>query len=76
MPELIAPTPRLEAARREAHEEWGPGVHEDGFGLWPSDDVDSSTGFATWLTRLAEDSASAIPLDRGRVRSAGVRIRR
>jgi hypothetical protein len=31
MPELIAPTIGLEAAWREAHEEWGQGAHEDGF---------------------------------------------
>jgi predicted acetyltransferase len=68
MPELIAPTIRLEATWREAHEEWGPGAHEDGFGLLPSDDVDSPTGFATWVTRLAEESDPAAPLGRGRVR--------
>src|SRR3954469_8092489 len=67
MPELIAPTLRLEAAWREAHKEWGPGVHEDGFGLWRSDDVDSPAGFATWLTRLGGEPAPASPLDRGRV---------
>ena len=68
VPTLIPPTRRLEAAWREAHEEWGPGVHEDGFGLMPSDDVDSPAGFATWLSRLAEESDRGVPLDRGRVR--------
>ncbi|MEU4715850.1 hypothetical protein AB0F73_19625 [Micromonospora purpureochromogenes] len=40
MPELIAPTVHLHAAWLEAHDEWGPGVHEDGFGLLPSDEVE------------------------------------
>ena len=67
MPELIAPTLRLQAAWREAHQEWGPGAHEDGFGLLPSDDVDSPAGFATWLTRLTHQSDPAAQLDPGRV---------
>jgi hypothetical protein len=53
MPELIPPTARLHAAWLEAHAEWGAGQHEDGFGLHPSDEVDSPAGFAAWLTRLA-----------------------
>ncbi len=46
MPELIAPTARLHTAWLEAHAEWGPGVHEDGFGLLPSDEVDAPADFA------------------------------
>jgi predicted acetyltransferase len=53
MPELIPPTARLHAAWLEAHAEWGPGQHEDGFGLRPSDEVRSPAGFAAWLARLA-----------------------
>ena len=53
MPELIPPTARLHAAWLEAHTEWGPGQHEDGFGLGPSDEVRSPAGFAAWLARLA-----------------------
>jgi predicted acetyltransferase len=56
MPELIPPTARLHAAWIEAHAEWGPGQHEDGFGLRPSDEVRSPAGFAAWLTRLASQS--------------------
>jgi hypothetical protein len=56
MPELIAPTTRLRTAWLEAHAEWGPGPHEDGFGLGPSDDVDSPTGFAAWVARLTGES--------------------
>jgi predicted acetyltransferase len=45
----------------------GPGAHEDGFGLLLSDDVDSPTGFAAWVTRLTEESNPAAPLDSGKV---------
>lgn len=56
MPELTAPTARLHAAWLEAHAEWGPGLHEDGFGLLPTDEVDSPAGFAAWIERLNDDS--------------------
>lgn len=68
MPELIAPTARLHAAWLDAHAEWGAGRHEDGFGLAPSDEVESPAGFAAWLARLAEQSAPA-PTTPGRHRS-------
>ena len=42
MPELVEPTTRLHAAFLAAHAEWGPGAHEDGFGLGPEDDVQST----------------------------------
>jgi hypothetical protein len=41
MPELILPTVRLHAAFLECRDDWGPGLHEDGFGLGPDDDADS-----------------------------------
>jgi predicted acetyltransferase len=53
MPELIAPTVRLHGAWLEAHAEWGPGLHEDGFGLAASDQVETQAGFAAWVARLA-----------------------
>jgi hypothetical protein len=52
VPELIAPTVGLHAAWLEAHREWGPGLHKDGFGLWPTDEVESPDGFAAWVARL------------------------
>ncbi|PWU47810.1 GNAT family N-acetyltransferase [Micromonospora globispora] len=67
MLELIPPTVSLHTAWLEAREEWGPGVHEDGFGLRPSDEVDSPAGFAAWVARLAEQSDPAKPLGAGRV---------
>ncbi|MFI6273328.1 GNAT family N-acetyltransferase [Micromonospora zamorensis] len=67
MPALIAPTVRLHAAWLEAQDEWGPGLHEDGFGLRSTDEVRSSEGFAAWVTRLAGQSDPAQPLDAARV---------
>jgi predicted acetyltransferase len=67
MPDLLAPTMRLQAAWSEAHDEWGPGTHEDGFGLLRGDDVSSSEGFAAWLERLTEQSDPAKPLGPGKV---------
>ncbi|MFI6495119.1 GNAT family N-acetyltransferase [Streptomyces sp. NPDC050564] len=67
MPELIAPTARLQSAWIEAHGEWGPGLHEDGFGVRPSDEVDSATGFAAWVTRLVEESNPAKPVEAGQL---------
>jgi predicted acetyltransferase len=63
MPELIAPTARLHAAWLEAHAEWGPGQHEDGFGLSPSDEVESAEGFAAWVCRLTDEADPAKPTD-------------
>lgn len=59
VPELVAPTVCLHAPWLEAHEEWGPGVHEDGFGLLPADEVRSPAGFAAWVARLAAESDTA-----------------
>ncbi|MEV0351713.1 GNAT family N-acetyltransferase [Nonomuraea sp. NPDC050680] len=70
MPELIAPTTRLHIAWLEAHAEWGPGFHEDGFGLLPSDAVDSPTGFAAWVARLLDEADQAKAADADGVRCA------
>ncbi|WP_042369837.1 GNAT family N-acetyltransferase [Streptacidiphilus neutrinimicus] len=65
MPELTAPTLHLHSSWLEAHQEWGPGFHEDGFGLSPSDEVDSPEGFAAWVARLEVESGPEA-LDAGR----------
>lgn len=57
MAELIAPITRLHSAWLDAHAEWGPGSHEDGFGLSPGDDIDSAAGFAAWVARLTDQPA-------------------
>ncbi|MGW6696697.1 GNAT family N-acetyltransferase [Nocardia sp. NPDC055049] len=53
---LISPSVDMYGEWRDAHVEWGPGVHEDGFGLLPSDDVDSASGFELWVARLITTS--------------------
>ncbi|WP_197686174.1 hypothetical protein [Actinoplanes derwentensis] len=68
MPELIVPTVRLRGAWLEAHAEWGPGPHEDGFGLRSSDEVRTPAGFAAWLARLAEQADPARTIELGRHR--------
>jgi predicted acetyltransferase len=60
VPELISPAVRLHGAWLEARAEWGPGLREDGFGVGPSDEVDSAAGFAAWLARLAVAGAPAV----------------
>ena len=65
MPELVAPTARLHRAWLEAHAEWGPGQHEDGFGLYPSDDVESGPGFHAWVARLETQSDAHRQTDAG-----------
>lgn len=52
MPELILPEVAHHAAWLASHREWGPGFHEDGFGIGPDDDVESAEGFAAWVSRL------------------------
>jgi hypothetical protein len=49
VPELITPATRLHNAWLDAHAEWGPGAHEDGFGLVPGDEVGAPASFAAWV---------------------------
>jgi predicted acetyltransferase len=56
---LIAPTVRLHAEWLEAHAEWGPGLHEDGFGVDAADEVESADGFAAWVARLGAQAERA-----------------
>jgi RimJ/RimL family protein N-acetyltransferase len=53
------PKVELHTSWLEAHAEWGPGVHEDGFGLEPSDVTSSPSGFVAWISRLhAEENCT------------------
>ncbi len=64
MPELILPTTDLHAAFLECRDDWGPGLHEDGFGLTAGDDVDSPEGFAAWVhqrVRLTHQAGEPCP---------------
>ena len=52
MPELIEPHAGRHSAWLESYREWGPGLHEDGFGIGPRDEVESAAGFAAWVDGL------------------------
>jgi len=39
----------LHAAFLQCRDDWGPGHHEDGFGLEPGADLESPEGFAAWV---------------------------
>lgn len=55
---LVKPTVRLRSSWLGAHAEWGPGFHEDGFGLQPTDKIDTPDGFASWVKRLRDELES------------------
>lgn len=65
MPQLIEPTVRLHRAWLEARDEWGRGVHQDGAGLRPADEVDSAAGFAAWVARLRAEEDVTRPAEPG-----------
>jgi predicted acetyltransferase len=67
MADLIAPTARLHESWLRSRDEWGRGVHQDGSGLRPGDDVDSPDGFAAWVRRLLSQSDPAVPQPEGTV---------
>jgi RimJ/RimL family protein N-acetyltransferase len=50
--DLIAPNPTFHLSWLAAHREWGPGQHEDGFGLGEADEIDTADGFAVWIGHL------------------------
>ncbi|MFU8871445.1 GNAT family N-acetyltransferase [Micromonospora sp. SL4-19] len=66
MVELIAPTARLHRSWLAARDDWGRGVHQDGAGLGPTDEVDSPEGFATWVSGL-RDGTDESRVPEGRV---------
>lgn len=49
---LIEPGSGLYEAFRDCRRDWGPGVHEDGFGIDENDDVDTREGFERWIRRI------------------------
>jgi predicted acetyltransferase len=52
MRQLIQPTTSLYEAFRDCRQDWGPGMHEDGFGIEDTDGVDTPEGFQTWVRRM------------------------
>ncbi len=67
MPELIIPTVRLRDSWLAARDDWGRGTHQDGSGLFPTDDIESSAGFEAWVQRLRRESDESFPVPDGRV---------
>ena len=65
MPELVAPTTELHEAWLASHDEWGAGVHEDGAGLRPGDEVRTAAGFADWVARLHRQADPVVPPPEG-----------
>ena len=51
MLELVLPDVARHSAWLASHRAWGPGFHEDGFGVGPEDDVESAEGFTVWVSR-------------------------
>ncbi|MCC3300704.1 hypothetical protein [Arthrobacter sp. zg-Y895] len=66
MLQLIAPDAAWQDSWGEAHAEWGPGQHEDGFGLLPGDDVEAPDGFDGPVRRyrLTAEPAGIFPAGR------------
>ncbi|MFD8629611.1 GNAT family N-acetyltransferase [Streptomyces hygroscopicus] len=52
MLQLIEPTTSLYTEFQDCHADWGPGLHEDGFGIEPTDEINSSAGFTAWVDRM------------------------
>ena len=67
MPELIPPAVALHESWLDARDDWGRGVHQDGSGLHPEDEVDTPAGFAAWVSRLLREADPSVPAGPGRV---------
>lgn len=65
---LVAPAVALHSSWLAAHREWGPGSHEDGFGIAAEDDfgiaaeddVDSVEGFSRFVQRVRTRPAAQL----------------
>ncbi len=57
MPRFVRPSPELHQEWLKAHDEWGVGLHEDGFGLLSTDEVRSRQGFTAFVARLTIEDA-------------------
>lgn len=66
MTDLVAPTVALHTSWLQARDEW-PGGHQDGSGLRPDDDVETSAGFAAWVDRLTRQADPTTPVEPGQV---------
>lgn len=59
MLQLVRPRVDLYEAWSDAHDEWGPGLHEDGFGLTAHDDVSTAEGFRKWVRQVNAERGAA-----------------
>lgn len=67
MRELVQPSAALHREFTDCVREWGPGVHEDGFGLTEDDDPESVEWFADYvhaITRLSHPAGTPCPPER------------
>jgi predicted acetyltransferase len=65
MPALVAPTTTLHTAWLASYDEWGAGVHQDGAGLRPGDEVRTPAGFTDWVARLHRQADPTVPVADG-----------
>lgn len=66
MPELVLPTTRLHDPFLECLTDWGPGRHEDGFGIGEQDELVSMAGFTAWVherVRLTHAAGTRCPAE-------------
>lgn len=72
---LVRPRFGLRDGWTDAHREWGPGLHEDGFGIGPQDDVDTEDGFRAWVGALRHDPADTWWIVEGDIVLGGIALR-
>src|SRR3954453_23785299 len=66
VPELVLPTAQLHAEFLACRDDWGPGLHEDGFGIGADDDLESPDSFGDWVhdrLRLTHPPRSPCPTE-------------
>jgi predicted acetyltransferase len=64
--ELVLPTAALQEEFLACRDDWGPGLHEDGFGIGADDDLDSPESFRAWVDdrlRLTHPSGTPCPTE-------------
>ncbi|HCB05875.1 MAG TPA: GNAT family N-acetyltransferase [Nocardioides sp.] len=67
MLELVQPAPGLHEKFIDCTRDWGPGLHEDGFGLAEGDNLESPQWFAGYvhaITRLSHPRGTPCPNER------------
>jgi predicted acetyltransferase len=70
VPELITPTTRLRESWLQARDEWGVGVHQDGAGFAPGQDVEPPGAFDAFVQGLLAQADTAVAPPPGRVHAS------